>query len=150
MFRTGKSVNVTTRCPVPNMVSFVRGRTAGRTLSDAEIVRLYVAGEDSTTVAFKANCDSTTVLNLVRQAGETVRRSGGRRTTNKLKLTEAEICRRYFAGESGPTLADAAGTSPSTIYGVLKRGGVQRRAATVSATAAATFARKRGTRGPTS
>lgn len=131
------------------MVSYVRGR-GRRTLSDPEIVDLYKEGTDSVTIALRANCDATTVLNIVRAANVPIRPTGGRRNTNRLKLTEDEICRRYReGGESGPTLADAAGTSTATIYGVLKRGGVERRPSTVSATAAAVAARKRRARGPT-
>jgi transposase len=39
-----------------------------------------------------------------------------------------EIATRYQAGESGPTLAAAYGVSSVSIYGLLKRAGIERRA----------------------
>jgi DNA-binding CsgD family transcriptional regulator len=97
-----------------------------RTLPDDEIVRLYVEGLDSDTVGARANCSCGTVLDLVRAAGQQVRRPGGR--PHNLKVSEDEVCRRYLAGDSGPAIASAIGCTPSAIYHVLKRRGVERRA----------------------
>lgn len=120
------------------MASYIRGRV--RTLSDAEIVRLYVEGLDSESVGARANANPTTVLNLVRAAGETVRSRGKAPPEKDLAIPAAEIVRRYRAGESGPMLADAAHCSAATIYGVLRRAGVKRRAVASYAQSAATAA----------
>jgi hypothetical protein len=121
------------------MVSYVRGRR--RILSDAEIVRLYLAGDDSGTVGLLAGCDPTTVLTLVRCAGGTVRKPGGCRKPDLYKLADAEICRRYQSGISGPEIADAADCAVSSIYSVLRRYGVERRDARQIARAASAVAR---------
>jgi hypothetical protein len=44
-----------------------------RELSDAEIVELYRQGLDAETVGIAAGCSGSTVLAIVRAAGETVR-----------------------------------------------------------------------------
>jgi DNA-binding CsgD family transcriptional regulator len=105
------------------MVSYVRGRKA-RTLSDAEIVAAYVGGEDSSSVADRASCDAGTVLYLVKRAGHPTRSRPAPRLYKKLALSDAEICRLYRGGLSGPAIADRARTSPSTIYGILRRNDV--------------------------
>lgn len=120
------------------MVSYIRGRV--RALTDAEIVRLYVAGLDSESVGARANVNPTTVLDLVRKAGETVRSRGKPPPEKLLAITAAEICRRYRNGESGPKLADAAHCSAATIYGVLRRAGIKRRPASSYAQSAAAAA----------
>lgn len=124
------------------MVSYVRGRTA-RTMSDAEIVELYLSGLDSSTVGARASCDSTTVLDLVRKAGGTVRGRGGR--LGPLPLTDAAICQMYRDGMAGPMIADKAACASSTIYQILRKAGVRCRpsASTRSATAASALARRR-------
>jgi len=110
------------------MVSYVRRRsTTGRTLSDAEIVARYVAGATSGTIAFYANCDSTTVLDIVRAAGETVRRRGGRPCEDTRTLSDAEICQRYRDGLNGPEIARAATCALSSVYNILRRNNVERR-----------------------
>jgi hypothetical protein len=126
------------------MVSYVRGRGA-RTLSEPEIIALYLSGEDSATVGAKANCDATTVLYLVKRAGHPVRPRGPRPRLKVLPLTDAEILESYREGLSGPTIADRCGVSAATIYKILKDGGCPCRppASTAKATAAATRARTR-------
>lgn len=89
-------------------------------LTDAEIVALYVSGLDSLTVSLQSGVDPTTVLSLVRAAGETVRPRGGKKIAT-LNLAEEEIVRRYKRGESGPQLAEAAGCSLGTVYSILRR-----------------------------
>ena len=129
------------------MVSYTRGRA--RTLSDEEIVALYVGGLDSDTVAAKANCSPGAVLDAVRRAGETVRPPGTRPGRRNLALDEAAICRRYAEGVSGPDLADEAGCVLSTVYGILRRHGVTRRPSAESTNkasrAAAAKRRRKGT-----
>lgn len=129
------------------MVSYIRGRTQ-RTLPDEEIVALYAGGLDSDTIAARANCNATTVLDLVRRAGETVRRPGGRPRPDSHRLSDAEICERYRKGQNGPDIADAAGCATSSIYNILKRNGIPRRDAAnaARANAAASRARRLGPR----
>jgi DNA-binding CsgD family transcriptional regulator len=109
------------------MVSYVRGRTP-RTLSDADIVSRYLAGEDSYTIGTRANCSGETVLYLVRRAGHQPRPRGARKRTKVLPLTDLEIARLYTVeGLSGPTIADRCGTTAATIYAVLRSHNVPRR-----------------------
>jgi DNA-binding CsgD family transcriptional regulator len=108
------------------MVSYVRGRAA-RTLSDAQIVERYIAGKSSADISLAANCTCDTVLYLVRRAGHPIRPRGAR-PRKILPLTDVDIIRLYTVdGLSGPTIADRAGVTAATIYGILKRAGVARR-----------------------
>jgi uncharacterized protein (DUF433 family) len=127
------------------MVSYIRGRR--RRLSDEEIVALYVGGLDSGTIAIQAGCDATTVLDLVRKAGGTVRPTGGRARIDRHRITDAEICRRYRDGQSGPMIADAAACNASSVYNILRRYNVplrDSRQVTRAANAAARNQRLRG------
>jgi hypothetical protein len=114
-----------------------------RRLPDDEIVRLYVEGLDSDSVGARANCSGTAVLGLVRAAGYPVRQPGGRK--HDVALPEDEICRRYLSGQSGPVIARVALCTPSSVYNILKKHGVPRRAGLdqVAAAAAATARRSR-------
>jgi DNA-binding CsgD family transcriptional regulator len=103
------------------MPSYVRGRER-RTLSDLDIVRLYVEGLDSDSIAMRAGCSGATVLEIVRNAGETIRKPGAR-NRKKLKLTDAEILILYRSGQSGQAVADAAGTSTATVYNIVRAQG---------------------------
>lgn len=96
-----------------------------RTLTDIEIVDLYLSGTDSLTVALQANCDAQTVLNLVREAGGTVRRRGGRKPTRQLKIPIQEAVRLYQSGQSVTTVAQAAGVDPMTMRTRLRGAGVE-------------------------
>jgi len=125
------------------MVSYVRGKTGGPKLSDDQIAAAYAEGEDSVSIALRANVDSTTVLKIARAAGVPIRPRGrGKRKT--LGLTDADICRLYEAGVSGPVIADRAGTTTNTVYNILRRGGIPLRTsgAVSSAMAAASRARR--------
>lgn len=105
------------------MPSYRRGRLASRLIPDDKIVELYASGLDADSIGYRAGCCGTTVLNIVRDAGGTVRPAGSN-PAKPLKLTAAEICKRYLAGESGPILADAAGCTASTVYRLLRAHGV--------------------------
>ena len=130
------------------MPSYIHGRAARR-LSDPEIVALYVGGLDSETIGAKADCSASVVLGLVRRAGETVRPPGGRGGRRKRALDEAEICRRYALGATGPEIAEAAGCVLSTVYTILRRHGVVRRPRVQpQVAAAAQAARKRKREAP--
>lgn len=99
---------------------------APRTLSDEEIVALYASGTDSDSIGFRAGCSGTTVLKIVRDAGEPIRAAGGRPAV-KLLLTDQQIIDRYNAGESGTKLGAAAQCVPSTIYRILRSAGIHPR-----------------------
>lgn len=122
------------------MVSYIRGRL--RTLSDAVIIARYLAGETTDAIGLAANCPTDTVLYLVRRAGHKPRPRGPR-STKTLLITDDEICKLYRDGLSGPVIADRAGTTAATIYGLLRKNGVQLRAPgdTKKATAAASRGR---------
>lgn len=105
------------------MPSYRRGRPASRLIPDQQIFEMYVSGIDADSIGFRAGCCGTTVLQIVRSLGGTVRSPGAGRD-KPLKLTAAEICKRYQAGESGPILAAASGCTASTIYRVLRAHGV--------------------------
>jgi hypothetical protein len=102
-----------------------------RLLDDAEIIRLYQEIGDSVRVSLQAGIDPTRVLAICRAAGVPIQKPGGRPGRRRLRLTEDEIASRYRAGESGPTLASAAGCSVRHIYDILARLGVPRRPATI-------------------
>lgn len=125
------------------MPSYRRGRPASRLIPDDKIVELYASGLDADTVGYRAGCCGTTVLAVVRASGGTVRPPGSN-PGKPLKLSAAEICKRYQAGESGPIIADATGCVPSTIYRVLRENGVKMRdTGPRTASQNATLARRR-------
>jgi hypothetical protein len=92
-------------------------------LPDEDICRLYRTLRSTDAVAARAGCSSFTVLKVLRRCGEPVGPAvgKGRRGRRKaLLLTDAEISRRYAAGESLTALAKAADACPDTIRRVLK------------------------------
>lgn len=104
------------------MPSYVRGRRFRR-ISDEQIVKLYVEdGLDAETIGLRAACSGTTVLRIVTSAGHATRVKG-RGKPRPLALTSAEIVERYRSGQSGPTIADAAGCTSGTIYKILRAHG---------------------------
>lgn len=97
-----------------------------RTLSDPEIAALYAELKSSVDVAIRANTSDTTVLRIVReQGGEVLHKRG--RCHKTLRLSDAEICRRYLAGETAQTVSGAAGCGISSVYLMLRRNGIPRR-----------------------
>lgn len=103
------------------MPSYIQGRRR-RKLDDAEIIKLYVSGQDADSIGFEAGCSGTTVLSLVRAAGHPVRRAG-RGAPRSRRISDDEIIERYRSGQSGPTIADAAGCTTGTIYHLLRKAG---------------------------
>jgi hypothetical protein len=121
----------------------------GQRLDDAEIVRLYAEIQDSELVGLRAGVSGTTVLNRVRAAGGVILKPGHTRNKKRLKTTlnDAEICRLYREGLSGPTIADRAGCSAGHVYNVLEAAKIPRRSA-VEYYPALDAARKKSGRGP--
>lgn len=98
-----------------------------RLMTDEQICEMYAEHGDSFTVGLHANCSSTTVLTIVRRHGGKIGTPGGVRMVRVLKLTAEQMCQRYKAGESGPSLAKAAGCSTGTVYKTLEAHGIPRR-----------------------
>jgi DNA-binding CsgD family transcriptional regulator len=93
-------------------------------MTDEQVVALYLELKDSQLVGIKAHCSPETVRNLVRAAGHPILPRGGLPDRHALQLGEDEICRRYRAGQSTPTIAQAAGTYPGKICRILRAHGV--------------------------
>src|SRR5688572_32451054 len=101
-----------------------------RKLSDAEIVELYRQALDAETVGIAARYSGSTVLAIVRAAGEPIRQRGKGSTgkRKRLALSDEEIVKRYQNGASAPEIAEAAGCTTEVIYRTLRNANVPRRA----------------------
>lgn len=103
------------------------------TQQDAEVSRRYREGETSKSIARDFGVSMTTILKVLDRCGvprndRAVYPSAKRLALRVLSAPqEVEVCRRYEAGESIPTLAKALGVGGGAIDGALKRNGVQRR-----------------------
>ena len=75
-------------CEGSNMPNYT-GRQ--RKLSDAEIIERYRQGHGAETVGIAAGCSGSTVLAIVRAAGETVRQRGEGSTGKKIRLIFTDI-----------------------------------------------------------
>jgi hypothetical protein len=100
-----------------------------RKLSDAEIIERYRQGVDAETVGIAAGCSGTTVLVIVRAAGETIRQRGKGSTgkRKRLALSDEEIIKRYQDGASAPEIAQVAGCTSEVIYRILHNANAPRR-----------------------
>lgn len=104
-----------------------------RRMTDEQIVAAYLESRDTFKVAWDAGLCSQTVLVIVRKAGhgDKIARPGqataGRYRSVPKDIGEAEIIRRYLAGDSGPKIAQAIGCTAGTVYGVLERNNIERR-----------------------
>lgn len=104
-------------------------QTGDRKLSDAEILRLYVEeGLPGDEIGYLAQCSGTTVRDIVKRQGGTLRRRSGLPADYQRLVSDEEIIRRYQIGETGRELAAAARCSAITIYRILSLAGVPRRA----------------------
>jgi hypothetical protein len=114
--------------------SYTRQR---RTMTDEQVVSLYLELKDSQATGFEAHCSPETVRKLVRAAGHPILPRGGLPDRNALLIDAAEICRRYRAGQSATVIAQAAGTYPGKVYRILRANAVPvRDGARVAAAAA--------------
>lgn len=96
-----------------------------RTLTDAQIVELYISGVDSLTVGLEARCDAQTVLKIVRAAGFATRRPGGVKKNKVSSLPIEQAAKLYRAGLSVQEVADKCGLDRSTMANRLKEHGVE-------------------------
>jgi DNA-binding CsgD family transcriptional regulator len=115
-----------------------------RHLTDGEIVEAYASGATAREVAELAGCSPTTVLNIVRRNGGSIRRVGIRAETGRnawsdadkrarrialaisagqrhYRLSERQIVDHYVSGLSAREVALLAGCAHSSIYDVLRR-----------------------------
>ena len=83
-------------------------------MTDAEIVAAYIIHQDADAVGLMAGVCADTVRKAVKAAGQPLARGKGNTWAKPLLISDAEICRRYRAGEDGPELARAAGCSAAT------------------------------------
>lgn len=125
------------------MPSYVRGQ-GRRSLTDEQVIHLYLSGLDSDSIGYRANCSGTTVIAIVRAAGHEIRKKGGRR--HSLSVTDSEVIQRYRGGQTGPEIAQAIGCTSSSIYHLLRRNNIEVRsdAATVAKLAARNKAKRDG------
>lgn len=115
-----------------------------RTMSDQQIVEMYLSGTDSMTVGLNAGCDAQTVLKLVRAAGYQTRSPGGVKKTKHSSLTMDQAAKLYRAGLSVQEVADKCGLDRSTMANRLKDAGVEIRSLTEIAKLKAKLGRKFG------
>lgn len=100
-----------------------------RRASDLEIIELYRRLQSAPNVSLKAGCSTDTVYNILRAAGEPIRKSGGGNAGlyKAYAISDQEICRRYREGQGMPSIALAAGTNDMQVRHILLRHGVQPR-----------------------
>ena len=91
---------------------------------EREICRRYLAGETTTQLGTLLGTGDSTVLNVLRRNNVAARARGGGRERLLTAENEAEICRRYLAGESAVQLGAAFGVDPATVSKYLKRKGI--------------------------
>jgi hypothetical protein len=97
------------------------GSPADLGISDAELARRYEGGESIRQLTAALGTSYSVIQRRLRAEGAHLRPVGqptGRsRPASRadLGITDAELARRYKAGESTPQLATALGVSPSTI-----------------------------------
>jgi hypothetical protein len=96
-----------------------------RTLTDAEVVELYLSGLDSFSVGLRGNLDATSVLALVRKAGHQVRNRGGGKPLAPLAIPLDQAIRLYDSGLSVQAVAERAGVDRATMAKAFRRAGVK-------------------------
>jgi hypothetical protein len=110
---------------MPNSSSYIARR---RSMTDDQIVALYGELQDADLVAYRAGCSNSTVLALVRKAGQPVAPRGGRPGRRRpLGCPETEIVRLYLAGLTAPEVGARVGCTDSAVYRVLRAHNVPRR-----------------------
>ena len=92
-----------------------------------ELVRRYHAGESCAAIAAATGSRPTTVQARLKRAGVKLRPPGSPASRGTLDATDADLYNRYRAGETGTAIAAATGLSESTVYGRLRRAGVEMR-----------------------
>jgi len=97
-----------------------------RLLTDDEICARYAAGESSIDLGIIAKCSNTTIVEIVRSYGGSVRSRGGPKRIVR-RLSDQTIIKRYVLGASGTALARAAGCPTAYIYKILTAAGITKR-----------------------
>jgi DNA-binding XRE family transcriptional regulator/transposase len=104
-------------------------RRSNRSLSDeqeAEVCVRYQAGERADVICEDFSINKSTVRQILKRNGVPMTGKGG--PPRKFSASqEAEMCRRYEAGENAYGLARDFGTNRTTVCQVLERHGVPRR-----------------------
>lgn len=92
--------------------------------TEREVAKLYARGTSSTEIIRRFGIDRTTVLNIVRRHGGTVRSRG----SNAREFTKSELRAmkaRWLRGESQVSLAKHFATCQSVVSRVLRQSGVK-------------------------
>jgi hypothetical protein len=92
-----------------------------------ELARRYRSGETIEAIAAAVGVDPRTVRQRLRRAGVELRPPGRCRGYRLLHLDDAEIVRRYRAGETMPAIGRSLGVSAATVRDRLMDAGVERR-----------------------
>jgi DNA-binding XRE family transcriptional regulator len=119
--------------PAPTLYELLKRRNiprrSSRSLSseqEAEVCARYQAGERADVICEDFSIDKGTVWQILKRNG--VPRTGKGAPPRKFSASqEADICRRYEAGENAYVLARDFGTNPTTVCQVLERHCVPRR-----------------------
>jgi DNA invertase Pin-like site-specific DNA recombinase len=102
-----------------------------------EAINRYAGGKPAKAIAEDFSVSDTTILKVLDRRGiprnhRTVYESVAQHYAAMRSLSdaqEAEVCRRYEAGESGPVIAKALGIGEHAVSNALKRNGVEKRPA---------------------
>jgi DNA-binding CsgD family transcriptional regulator len=90
---------------------------------EVEVCRRYEAGESGPVIAKALGIGEKTVDNVLKRGG--VIRRPAVASERLYPEAEADVCRRYLAGEMPKTISAETGVGLSTISFVLKRNGIQ-------------------------
>ena len=101
---------------------------AGLGLDEPEIVRRYLAGESACSLGKIFGVGYGAILDRLRRNGIEIRdRKTSAAQANSASLDDAEIIRRYLAGETMQAIADSLGVSFIPIMTRLTKAGIARR-----------------------
>jgi hypothetical protein len=102
-----------------------------RKIPDTEVVRLYQAGESLHALGKQFGVDRYVIRRILRQAGiERRDMAAATRLTRTVAYDDAEVVRRYLAGESARALGIAYGVHERAIYRTLREQGIRSRTIT--------------------
>jgi DNA-directed RNA polymerase specialized sigma24 family protein len=96
-------------------------------VADADLVTRYKAGETCAEIAAATGLPGSTVHIRLKRAGDEMRRPDKALGYRRHALPDAEIVKRYTAGESITAIAQSLGVPASAVRVRLIEAGVQRR-----------------------